>query len=79
MTERREPDQGMDPELLVWPIIKKQKTYAWWRTWTLNSLLDVLNIFKKFVEMDDLDEKAAFDSVGVETEEKEKKELLALI
>lgn len=39
----------------------------------------ILNIFKKFVEMDDLDEKAAFDYVGVETEEKEKKELLALI
>lgn len=29
MTERREPDQGMDPELLVGPIIKKQETYAW--------------------------------------------------
>lgn len=28
-------------------------------------LLDVLNIFKKFVEMDDLDEKAAFGSFGV--------------
>lgn len=38
----------------------------------MNFLLDVLNIFKKFVEMDDLDEKVVFDFVGVEIEEKEK-------
>lgn len=32
---------------------------------SLNSFLDVINIFKKFVEIDDLDEKAAFGSFGV--------------